>query len=459
MMADETRDFVSSVIFDGGAFEDLFVADRTAAAPRLRAFYGADDAGLLPEGRRAGLLAHGSVLATYAHSDQTSPVRRGLFVRTRLLCQTFGVPPANAGGIPEIDPDATTRERFEQHSSDPTCASCHRYIDPVGFGFERFDAMARYRTEEHGLPIDASGVVTSPEALGTDGLFEFESLPELAQRARRHAGRALVLRRAELPLLEGGARERGRRLHARGARRALRGDGPQHPRAVRGPHPGAELHEEEVIMSRPTSPRSSLARPSRRRALLSLGARRARAALLRARAPLALTRGRGHRQARHLLLFPRWCARPEPERRALEVARHGRRDRLQLPIVLEPLASHAADCVFLNGLSLGSRPTRAATPAARRSCSRPPTAATARRSIRCSPSRSERARLGSTSCWARSRRPTTPRATNTSRTWRPGRASCRKTIPRRPSSCCSAACRARLARPASPRRPIRSRSA
>jgi hypothetical protein len=187
-MQEEAARFFEGVVLGGeGRWDELFLADYGLVDEGLAAVYGVDAPAepfspvTLPPERQAGLLGQAAVLAATSHSNQTSPVRRGLFVRTRLLCQTFGVPPANAGGIPEIDPDATTRERFEQHSSDPTCASCHRYIDPVGFGFERFDAMARYRTEEHGLPIDASGVVTSPEALGTDGLFEFESLPELAQ--------------------------------------------------------------------------------------------------------------------------------------------------------------------------------------------------------------------------------------------------------------------------------------
>ncbi|MBK6518216.1 MAG: DUF1588 domain-containing protein [Polyangiaceae bacterium] len=59
-----------------------------------------------------GLLAHGSVLATYAHSDQTSPVRRGLFVRTRLMYGGRGAS-GNAGAVPEVDPESTTRQRLE----------------------------------------------------------------------------------------------------------------------------------------------------------------------------------------------------------------------------------------------------------------------------------------------------------------------------------------------------------
>lgn len=186
-MQEEAARFFEGVVLGGsGTWDELFLADYGLVDAQLAGVYEVDAPAepfspvTLPPERRAGLLGQAAVLAATSHSNQTSPVRRGLFVRTRLLCQTFGVPPANAGGVPEIDPAATTRERFEQHSSDPTCASCHRYIDPVGFGFERFDAMARYRTEENALPIDPAGVVYSPEALGTDGVFEFSTLPELA---------------------------------------------------------------------------------------------------------------------------------------------------------------------------------------------------------------------------------------------------------------------------------------
>src|SRR5581483_8748966 len=84
-----------------------------------------------------GVLAQGSFLASYAHSDQTSPVLRGLAVRQRLLCQELGAPPPNVGNVPAIDPNATTRQRFSQHSSDPACHACHQYLDPIGFGFEQ----------------------------------------------------------------------------------------------------------------------------------------------------------------------------------------------------------------------------------------------------------------------------------------------------------------------------------
>ena len=181
-MAEETRRFVRHVVFEGsGRFEELLDARYTFANALLAAHYG-----LSVEGsgyakvdvgpQRAGLLGQGSVLASYAHSDQTSPVRRGLLVRERLLCQELGIPPPDAGGVPDVDPDATTRERFEQHMDDPVCRACHEQIDLIGFGFESFDAVGAYREDENGSPIDASGRI-----IGLDGEdHAFETLPELA---------------------------------------------------------------------------------------------------------------------------------------------------------------------------------------------------------------------------------------------------------------------------------------
>ncbi len=182
-MQEQTVRFFSDVVLgEQGSFDDLYLADHSAIDAGLAEIYGAEPVSdgfqerTLPEERRAGLLGQASVLSATSHSDQTSPVRRGVFVRTRLLCETFGTPPANAGTVPDIDPNATTRERFGQHSEDPACASCHTRIDPIGFGFEAFDAMGQYRTEENGLPIDASGQLTLNE-----GETAFATLPELGR--------------------------------------------------------------------------------------------------------------------------------------------------------------------------------------------------------------------------------------------------------------------------------------
>src|SRR5690606_28192980 len=95
--------------------------------------------------RRAGVLTHIGVMASLAKADQTDPVHRGKFVREGLLCQGVPPPPPDANVVaPVVTPDATTRERFSQHRADPACAGCHMLMDPIGLGFEHYDALGQW---------------------------------------------------------------------------------------------------------------------------------------------------------------------------------------------------------------------------------------------------------------------------------------------------------------------------
>jgi hypothetical protein len=139
-----------------------------------------------PAGQGLGLLSQGSMLAGSAHSDASSPTLRGLLVYERLLCHQKPPPLAM---IPAIEPPApgakTTRERYEiSHGASPSCAACHRYFDPIGFGFEHYDEAGRYRADEQGLPINASGMVRNyPDG---EVAFEFDGLDDLAAQLADH---------------------------------------------------------------------------------------------------------------------------------------------------------------------------------------------------------------------------------------------------------------------------------
>lgn len=181
-MLDESRRFFSFVVFEGsGRYDELITSEQTFLSPALAAFYGtaAGDQVTAPDARR-GILGQGAVLATLAYPDQTSPPRRGVFVRERVLCQELGQVPANAGAIPDVDTSGTTRQRFEEHSRRADCRACHQYIDGVGFGFEHFDAVGRWRDTDNGQPVDARGELQSVEELGDGSAFSFQSVAELA---------------------------------------------------------------------------------------------------------------------------------------------------------------------------------------------------------------------------------------------------------------------------------------
>lgn len=187
-MAEETRRFVSHVVFDGSKkFDELLSADYSFVDQALASHYGASASGAgfakatMPAERQGGLLTQGSVLASYAHSDQSSPIRRGVFVRERLLCQVFGAPPPSAGGVPKVDPQATTRERFRQHTDDPVCKTCHQYIDEVGFAFEHFDATGHYRDTEAGKPIETKGDLRDIARFGDETSAPFDDVSGMAK--------------------------------------------------------------------------------------------------------------------------------------------------------------------------------------------------------------------------------------------------------------------------------------
>lgn len=112
---------------------------------------------------RAGLLTQASVLAVTSNPTRTSPVKRGKWILDNLLAQS---PPPAPAGVPELEKvklTGTLRQRMEQHRVDPACANCHKLMDPLGFALENFDAIGRYRTQDEGRPIDASGTLPNGE--------------------------------------------------------------------------------------------------------------------------------------------------------------------------------------------------------------------------------------------------------------------------------------------------------
>ncbi len=109
---------------------------------------------------RGGILTLAGFLAINSGEASTSPTHRGLTVRRVLMCQTVPPPPPDV--VPKLPEPGegeakTKRELLEQHVSDPTCATCHQFTDPIGLALENFDALGGWRETDQGLPIDASG--------------------------------------------------------------------------------------------------------------------------------------------------------------------------------------------------------------------------------------------------------------------------------------------------------------
>ncbi len=185
-MWEETERFVAHVVLEGdGRLATLMTSSESFVEGPLADLYGVtvpadhdpQEPVALDPNERAGLLTQASFMSAHAHTDSSGPIQRGVVVRSNVLCQPPPPPPNDVPDLPPIDPNATTRERFEQHSTDPSCSGCHSLIDGIGLALENYDGMGVYRTEENGNAVDASGTL-----LGTDVDGEFVGAVELAHK-------------------------------------------------------------------------------------------------------------------------------------------------------------------------------------------------------------------------------------------------------------------------------------
>jgi hypothetical protein len=114
----------------------------------------------LKDSPRGGVLTQASVLAVTSNPTRTSPVKRGKFILDNILGTPPPPPPPDVDELPEdAELKGTLRQQMEQHRKNPSCASCHARMDALGFGFENFDAIGRWRTKEGKHAIDPSGVL------------------------------------------------------------------------------------------------------------------------------------------------------------------------------------------------------------------------------------------------------------------------------------------------------------
>ncbi|MFM7073979.1 MAG: DUF1592 domain-containing protein [Planctomycetota bacterium] len=168
-MRRETELLFDTVVRENRSLLELIDADFTFVNQRLAAHYG------LPAVKgdefqrvslrgtpRAGVLTHASVLTLTSNPTRTSPVKRGKWIMENILGTPPPEPPAN---VPELSatqaaqPDASLRQALEIHRRDPNCAVCHQQMDILGFGFENFDAVGRWRDRDGEHAVDSAGVL------------------------------------------------------------------------------------------------------------------------------------------------------------------------------------------------------------------------------------------------------------------------------------------------------------
>jgi len=165
----ETRDLVMAVASGGGTLNELLHARHTFVDAALAVHYGFPHDGRveLDGAQYGGLLTQGAVLTANSSPADSGPIYRGVLVRERLLCEALLPPPENLDvAPPPEDPSLSTRERYEHHTAQPVCASCHDLINPLGFPFEHYDNVGRWRIDDGGQEIDASGDLDGADFYG-----------------------------------------------------------------------------------------------------------------------------------------------------------------------------------------------------------------------------------------------------------------------------------------------------
>ena len=184
-MADQARRFFDHILWDRDAsFGALYTTSELPVDGTLANLL---ELSTQPSGfeivdvpHRAGILTLPALLTVQAVPRRSDPVRRGVLVRRKLLCQVLPDPPAGVDTDPPDGEPRTVREELALHAQD-SCAGCHRLIDPVGLGFENYDAVGRYRT----MYSDGSGVDSLGELVEAEVSGEFSGAVELASMLAR----------------------------------------------------------------------------------------------------------------------------------------------------------------------------------------------------------------------------------------------------------------------------------
>ncbi len=192
-MQKETELFCQHIIKENRSVMEFLDADYTFVNETLAKHYGIDGVKgddfqkvTFKDNRRGGVLTQASILSITSNPTRTSPVKRGKWILENILGTP---PPPPPPSVPELKEDkgaltGTLRQRMEQHRADPMCASCHQRMDPLGFGFENFDAIGAWRTKEGKSDIDASGML--PGAVTFNGPAELRAILKKREAAFAH---------------------------------------------------------------------------------------------------------------------------------------------------------------------------------------------------------------------------------------------------------------------------------
>jgi hypothetical protein len=184
-MIAEARTFLEHVVFDGdGLFSTALTADYSFVNQPLAPLYGKTATGMdfkqmsLDPAQRSGLFTQPGFLTVTGATNGSNPVKRGRKIYEGMLCGELPPPPANVPPPKPPSAGGTTRERFAEHSAQACAVGCHKLMDPIGYAFENFDGIGKYRTMDNGGKVDAS---TEFDIEDNGKLQKFNGARELAE--------------------------------------------------------------------------------------------------------------------------------------------------------------------------------------------------------------------------------------------------------------------------------------
>jgi uncharacterized protein DUF1592/uncharacterized protein DUF1588/uncharacterized protein DUF1585 len=193
-MQKETELYFDNVVREDRSILDFIDSDYTFVNERLAKHYGIDGVKgdefrkvTLKDGRRGGVLTQASVLTVTSNPTRTSPVKRGKFILDNILGAPPPPPPPDVPALKEgkeVADSVSLRQQMEQHRSNPSCASCHQKMDPLGFGFENFDAIGAWRDRDGKNAIDPAGVL--PDGSSFKGPAELKAILKARQQDFAH---------------------------------------------------------------------------------------------------------------------------------------------------------------------------------------------------------------------------------------------------------------------------------
>jgi hypothetical protein len=185
MAREITLVFQNAVANRTTSFGQLLTSSSSYINGDLASLYGVSAPGTpfastpLPDNRR-GILTRAAFLAVNAHPQSPSQVLRGKAIREQLLCDRIPAPPPGVERNIPVGSNQTTQEAVDAHTSVVECAGCHRWLDPIGYAFNAYDNIGRYREVENGKPVNVQGEIVkgpiSPVTGRFSGAYELEQL-------------------------------------------------------------------------------------------------------------------------------------------------------------------------------------------------------------------------------------------------------------------------------------------